>query len=86
MATAYMACGHAATGRRADGTPVCVVCSMVDPAKAQTVAPPPDLTGRIAHCGYGKHAPKPSSVELAFFEHHPDREHDTYYCGCYGWD
>lgn len=29
---------------------------------------------------------EPSSPDLAFFSHKPDREHDEFYCGCFGWD
>jgi hypothetical protein len=28
----------------------------------------------------------PSSPNLPFFEHKPDQPHDTFYCGCLGWD
>lgn len=41
--------------------PACVVHECYEPA-----ATAPDLTGRIAKCG--DHAPKPSSLDLAFFE------------------
>ena len=29
---------------------------------------------------------KPSSTDLAFFCYQPDKEFDSYYCGCIGWD
>ena len=30
---------------------------------------------------------RPSDPErLAFFQHHPDRQYDEFYCGCHGWD
>ncbi len=29
---------------------------------------------------------KPSSLSLAFFKYCPDKEFDSYYCGCIGWD
>ena len=45
----------------------------------------PDLTGRMARCSYGGNE-VPSSWNLAFFRHRPERDHDEYYCGCYGWD
>lgn len=32
-----------------------------------------------------KTAEAPSSTDLPFFQHHPDREYDDYYCGCFGW-
>lgn len=27
-----------------------------------------------------------SYIGLAFFSHHPDKEQDEFYCGCFGWD
>ena len=29
---------------------------------------------------------EPSSSNLPFFRHHPDKDHDEFYCGCQGWD
>lgn len=29
---------------------------------------------------------QPSSSNLAFFQYHPTKEHDEFYCGCWGWD
>jgi hypothetical protein len=88
-----MACGCVAQGReQGSGKPVCVVHLCLEPA-----ASAPDLTGRRARCSYyGAASPhmrgrrcaseQPSSLELAFFVHHPDREFDEFYCGCWGWD
>lgn len=28
----------------------------------------------------------PSSLNLPFFKHQPDKPEDEYYCGCMGWD
>jgi hypothetical protein len=28
----------------------------------------------------------PSSRSLPFFKHRPDKDTDTHYCGCWGWD
>lgn len=28
----------------------------------------------------------PSSTNLPFFEHKPDKPFDEYFCGCWGWD
>jgi hypothetical protein len=61
--------------------PVCPTHMCFEPA--ETI---PDLKGRIAHCAYGKHAPRNSDLRLAFFEYCPERDYDRYYCGCYGWD
>lgn len=81
-----MKCGCAASGvDTKTGKPVCCVHSGLTP-DAAIVAPTPDLTGRFAHCAYGPHARVPSSTDLAFFEHRPDKPEDIYYCGCYGWD
>jgi hypothetical protein len=61
----------------------------------------PDLTNREALCRYrspgtygarrgekrgSRHGYVKSSVDLPFFEHHPDKPFDEYYCGCFGWD
>jgi hypothetical protein len=29
---------------------------------------------------------RPSSPNLAFFKHTPEKPQDEYYCGCWGWD
>lgn len=29
---------------------------------------------------------KPSDLHLWFFEMRPDKDHDTFYCGCHGYD
>ena len=88
-----MMCGHSAQGVDGTGAPVCVVC--FGRPEAATVAPAPDLGGRMATCTYKdggklrKHpdgAPVPSSTSLAFFKRHPTAATDEYYCGCWGWD
>lgn len=84
-----MKCGHAANAvsTRAGSTesvPSCVICSCFDQAETA-----PDLTGRTARCSYYAkrcHNEAPSTLTLAFFGHHPDRDFDEYYCGCYGWN
>jgi hypothetical protein len=78
-----MKCGHAANAT-CDGKPACAICACTE--VADTI---PDLTGRKARCGYYGthcHSETPSSMKLPFFEYRPDKEYDTYYCGCYGWD
>lgn len=84
-----MACGHQANASctRKDGidydppVPSCVICGCIE------VAPAPDLTGRVARCGYcGTERPSTERARLAFFEFCGDREHDRFYCGCRGWD
>ena len=32
------------------------------------------------------HGVAPSSFDLPFFHHNPDKPHDDYYCGCFGWE
>lgn len=76
-----MTCGHAANATTADERPACAICGCTTVDESA-----PSLEGRTAHCQYGRHAEKPSSPALAFFAHHPEQEHDRYYCGCYGWD
>lgn len=96
MSAPMMKCGHAANATR-EGQPVCVICFGIVPGADVVDDSPPDLTGRFAICSYvrdaslghsGKYAgrkdPVPSSPKLAFFQHHPDREFDEYYCGCWG--
>ena len=43
------------------------------------------LDGREARCPDCGHR-EPSAPGLAFFQYRPDKEYDSYYCGCYGWD
>lgn len=91
-----MACGHSANaeltavGGVTLDTPVacCAICGCTDLAPAA-----PDLTGRTARCSYRTRrdgrpctSEQPSSTRLAFFTHHPEREHDEFYCGCWGFD
>lgn len=49
----------------------------------------PSLDGRKAICTQhkgGDSKPVASSWTLPFFEYRPERETDSYYCGCWGWD
>jgi hypothetical protein len=86
-----MQCGHRAnaTQTQPDGSKlnVCVIC-IGDPGADRVMEEEPDLTGRIARCAYIRSckSEKPSTDKLAFFEHKPGAEFDTYYCGCMGWD
>ncbi len=93
--TVLMACGHVAQGVNGNGDPVCVVCFGIREG-ATIVAEKPSLEGRRAYCSYATgrdgESPKvhsegvPSSWDLPFFSYRPERETDTYYCGCWGWD
>ena len=82
--TQMMKCGHSANATDADGKPCCAICIWLDPNAQIVDDAPPDLTGRFATC-YG-HSKVPSSSNLAFFKHHPNKVEDEYYCGCMGWD
>ena len=78
-----MKCGCRAQGTTVkDGKeiPVCVTHLCFEPMEEI-----PDLTGRQAICSMCKKK-KDSSIDLPFFEYHPDKEYDWYYCGCRGWD
>lgn len=83
-----MACGHAAQGVDGKGDPVCVICAgSTENARIPALDPLPE--GRTARCSYygGKcHSEAKSSPDLAFFVSVPAKEHDGFYCGCYGWD
>jgi hypothetical protein len=81
MAT-MMKCGHSANAE-CQGKPHCAICSGLNP-DAEIVAESPNLDGRTAKCACGHTVP--SSTNLAYFRHYPDAAHDTYYCGCSGWN
>ena len=81
--TPMMQCGHAANGTH-DGKPCCVICFGIHQGATIEDKNPPSLEGRKAICICDKTVP--SSPELAFFQHLPDRSFDIYYCGCAGWD
>ena len=79
-----MRCGHAANAVK-DGLPVCVICYGIVAGADEIDTNPPDLTGRVARCtSCGRTAP--SSTALAFFEHRPTSDLDSFYDGCRGWD
>lgn len=87
MAHPMMACGHAANATDAEGKPVCAICIGIVEG-ADVIAETPNLDGRMARCSYYytcKHE-RTSNINLPFFSHRPDKEHDEYYCGCHGWD
>lgn len=63
MPSLMMACGCRAMAQRPDGSPSCVTHNCDEVSNAQ-----PDLTGRVARCGYRDcNKEKPSSLDLAFF-------------------
>ena len=83
MGTTMMKCGHTAQGT-SSGKPVCVICIGIT-AGAREVTEQPDLTGRRAQCPYC-HTIRPSRLDLAFFELRANKEFDSFYCGCRGWE
>ena len=119
----HLACGCSAAATHANahdglpaGHPSCFIHDCC------TVAEAPNLTGRMARCGYyhpertdghkwqpardvgpiygggdksglcdnkagsGCRCEVPSNAALPFFQSHPEKPMDTFYCGCRGWD
>jgi hypothetical protein len=84
MINPLMKCGHTAQAMMGS-KPVCVVCYGIVDGANEIDDTPPDLTGRFAKCFQcGK--TRESDYKLAFFQHRPDCEYDSYYSGCRGWD
>lgn len=83
-----MKCGHVANAIDKNGKPVCAICAPnVD---GVTVGRAIDsetggLEGRKARCSWCSHTTD-SRWNLPFFEYRPDKETDSYYCGCGGGD
>jgi hypothetical protein len=78
-----MKCGHRANAT-SNGKPCCVICADIT-AGYNEVAPEPDLSKRMCKCPQCDKI-VPSTKAVAFFEHRPDKEYDTHYDGCRGWD
>ena len=80
-----MKCGHAANAT-ANGKPCCAICVGIL-AGAEMVSHMVPSADRLAQCAYCK-TTRPSSQweSLAFFENHPNKKFDGFYCGCRGWD
>jgi hypothetical protein len=83
-----MACGHVSNAVDENGDPVCVICIG---RHSGAKVPVKECDGRIgldnrqAICVYCGKAVD-SSWELPFFEYKPEKEYDSYYSGCMGWD
>lgn len=75
-----MACGHVALGTDRHGKPYCPICS-----NFQVVEELPNIQDKKSKCIFCEKTVK-SDFDLPFFEHKEDQEHDSYYCGCEGWD
>lgn len=78
-----MKCGHASNAT-SEGKPACAICGCIDIIKECKGIE--GLEGRKAKCSQCGKSIVNSKWELPFFKHRPDREYDTYYCGCWGWD
>ena len=82
-----MKCGHVANAIDKNGKPVCAIC--VPDVEGITVEKELDgetagLEGRKARCSFCWKVTN-SRWNLPFFEYRPDKETDSYYCGCGGW-
>lgn len=71
-------CGHTANAVDGEGKPACAICGCTEKGEE------PFLAIRKARCECGKIVS--SKMTLPFFRHCPDKEYDSYYCGCWGWD
>ena len=92
MAEYIMKCGHpnSDTIILPDGTkiPICVICGCMN-IKKEITESTEGLEGRTAICCQHKNRDcksVPSSWDLPFFQYNPEDKHDSYYCGCWGWD
>ena len=79
-----MKCGHDNNALDRNGNPACVTCGCFDIDK-KIEKPTDGLEGRQAKCA-DCGVTTESSWDLPFFKHNPDREFDSYYCGCWGWN
>jgi len=84
-----MKCGHVNNAVDSNGQPCCVICAGITPGAEivdkEIIEDTDGLEGRIAKCSDCS-STTASSWTLPFFEYCPDKDHDSYYCGCYGWD
>ena len=97
MAT-MMKCGHAAnstTTIEGEKRPACAICAGISGGANLIVDEVgPDLSKRQARCGYATSSRCEGTIipseqardKQAFFEYRPDREFDSFYCGCFGWN
>ena len=80
-----MKCGHVGNAiRESDKKPVCSICYGLKP-EGEIASESPSLSGRTAKCmDCGKIVE--SALDLPFFAMYNVREHDSFYCGCRGWN
>lgn len=80
MRCVLLKCGCVACAINGDGKPCCIEHNCVEIDNNM-----PDLNGRKAKCVYGNKVVD-SKYTLAFFKLRLDKEFDSFYCGCYGWN
>ena len=79
-----LACGHSAMGH-VNGGHFCPICVGIHPGAETVAAEQPNLEGRKSIC-LSCQEPRPSSLALAFFSYRAERDTDSHYCGCQGWE
>lgn len=77
-----MECGHTNNALH-NGEPACAGCGCYNAVRE--VIGSDGIEGRTAECEACRLTTS-SKWSLPFFHHRPDRETDSYYCGCRGWD
>lgn len=75
-----MKCGHVSMARDDKGNPYCLICDCKEVEDSK-----PNLEGRMAHCTECASVTN-SKWSLPFFGYNEDKDYDSYYCGCHGWD
>ena len=82
-----MKCGHTANSvfkYNGEYKPCCAICFGITNDAVEEVELQ-SLENRKAKCSWcGKEVD--SRYSLPFFKHKPDKEYDTFYCGCGGWN
>lgn len=79
----FMKCGHRANAETIINDkkqPYCIICNCSEIADKK-----PDLTGRKAKCSYCRNIID-SSFDLPFFKYRENKDTDSFYDGCMGWD
>lgn len=85
MPNPMMKCGHAANAQDENGNPCCVICVGIDPGAEIIDNSSPSLEDRKSKCTYCDNT-RDSSADLPFFKHQPNKDVDSHYCGCKGWN
>ena len=81
MQKQLMKCGHIANATCED-KPCCVICTCFEVDKKINDDFLNNRTAKCTTCG----KESKSKVKLPFFEYLPNKDFDSYYCGCWGWD